>query len=514
MKADNSKASSRQRYYQSYISAKSSEQYIKLFESGKERLKVVVEESNAKVKSSYTIEDYLLYCDEVLGRKQIFTAKVDESKLKRYTELAIKLSKDAENSTLLDEFASLSEEILESGFQLSRDVAGIAAEKEPSKVKQHKDFKEGRLVESKTPKFRVRQLTKKPLLINPRDIKDKKQIEEVYLQSGVNYILASDVKVLLLTGEKLFSDINTQAVNVANASIESELHSNLLKRLTQYIKNIEGKNEEETVNELNDTAERMAKSLVNRWARYWVKNNENNYGSKEELFEEKGPIGYEELIDDLKVDIERMIPEDLTKPVDDILSIELEDFVEDANVMPVNTESDLTFESAKAFREEITNRRDEKEPVRDGKDNYAQKIGITSKYDIIDVIATIADMAEFFLGNLITQKAGGRGASPIFKTVNEDGVVNLNELETILKKHLDEIKRAIIDEMGIKMKEILEEHRHFYRASKIRRGSYKTAGAIGTTAGEDAYTGTTKRYTDDTKSIIDVLIDIKLMERI
>ena len=94
-KVDNSKASSRQRYYQSYISAKNSEKYVKMFDTGKLELQVSIPTSSVKPKSSYTIEDFLLYCDEVLGRKQIFTAKVDVSKLKRYTELAIKLSKNS-----------------------------------------------------------------------------------------------------------------------------------------------------------------------------------------------------------------------------------------------------------------------------------------------------------------------------------------------------------------------------------------------------------------------------------
>jgi hypothetical protein len=50
---------------------------------------------------------------------------------------------------------------------LSRDTI-TEAEKEAPKLRPHKDFKEGVLIESKTPKFKVKQLPKKPLLINQK----------------------------------------------------------------------------------------------------------------------------------------------------------------------------------------------------------------------------------------------------------------------------------------------------------------------------------------------------------
>jgi hypothetical protein len=62
------------------------------------------------------------------------------------------------------------------------------------------------------------------------------------------------------------------------------------------------------------------------------------------------------------------------------------------------------------------------------------------------------------------------------------------------------------------MKEIIEEHRYFYQANKIRRGYQKRAGGIGEIAGEDAYTGMRETLTGENKSLIDVLVEIKLLE--
>jgi hypothetical protein len=513
-KADNSKASSRQRYYQSYISAKNSEKYVKMFDTGKLELQVNVPTSSVKPKSSYTIEDFLLYCDEVLGRKQIFTTKVDVSKLKRYTELAIKLSKDSDDEKLIEEFTSLSREIEESGLQLSRDTI-TEAEKEAPKLRPHKDFKEGALIESKTPKFKVKQLPKKPLLINPSDVKSKKFIEDVYIQSGVNYILASDVKILLLTGENLFSDINTTAQATAEGNFKMELDNQIKRRLQIYLSNIEGKNESETANERESTVERIANSLVNKWGRQWAKDEGESFvelskDAKKDLFSEEGPMDYDELISALTSDVERVIEEDLNKPMDDVLQgVELEEFVEEANVKLVDTENDLMFDSIEDFKKEVVDRQDKEQPLTaEGKPNYLPKIGVTSKYDILDTIATIADMSYFFTGNFITAKLT---ENDIFKTL-KDGKVDLNELEPVLKKYLDEIKRAIIDGMQDKMKEIIEEHRYFYQANKIRRGYQKRAGGIGEIAGEDAYTGMRETLTGENKSLIDVLVEIKLLE--
>lgn len=513
-KADNSKASSRQRYYQSYISAKNSEKYVKMFDTGKLELQVNVPTSSVKPKSSYTIEDFLLYCDEVLGRKQIFTTKVDVSKLKRYTELAIKLSKDSDDEKLIEEFTSLSREIEESGLQLSRDTI-TEAEKEAPKLRPHKDFKEGVLIESKTPKFKVKQLPKKPLLINPTDVKNKKFIEDVYIQSGVNYILASDVKILLLTGEDLFSDINTTAQATAKDNFKMELDNQIKRRLQIYLSNIEGKDESEIANERENTVERIANSLVNKWGRQWAKDEGQSFvelskDAKKDLFSEQGPMDYDELISKLTVDVERVIKEDLNKPMDDVLQgVELEEFVEEANVKLVDTENDLMFDSIEDFKKEVVARVDTEQPLTaEGKTNYLPKIGVTSKYDILDTIATIADMYDFFTGNLIT---AGTTQNDIFKTL-KDGKVDLNELEPVLKKYLDEIKRAIIDGMQDKMKEIIEEHRYFYQANKIRRGYQMRAGGIGEIAGEDAYTGMRETLTGENKSLIDVLVEIKLLE--
>jgi hypothetical protein len=513
-KADNSKASSRQRYYQSYISAKNSEKYVKMFDTGKLELQVNVPTSSVKPKSSYTIEDFLLYCDEVLGRKQIFTTKVDVSKLKRYTELAIKLSKDSDDEKLIEEFTSLSREIEESGLQLSRDTI-TEAEKEAPKLRPHKDFKEGALIESKTPKFKVKQLPKKPLLINPSDVKSKKFIEDVYIQSGVNYILASDVKILLLTGENLFSDINTTAQATAEGNFKMELDNQIKRRLQIYLSNIEGKNESETANERESTVERIANSLVNKWGRQWAKDEGESFvelskDAKKDLFSEEGPMDYDELISALTSDVERVIEEDLNKPMDDVLQgVELEEFVEEANVKLVDTENDLMFDSIEDFKKEVVDRQDKEQPLTaEGKPNYLPKIGVTSKYDILDTIATIADMSYFFTGNFITAKLT---ENDIFKTL-KDGKVDLNELEPVLKKYLDEIKRAIIDGMQDKMKEIIEEHRHFYRATRIRRGYQKRAGGVGEIAGEDAYTGMRETLVGEKKGIIKTLLEIKLLE--
>ena len=478
-----------QDYYQSYISAKNSEKYVKMFDTGKLELQVNVPTSSVKPKSSYTIEDFLLYCDEVLGRKQIFTTKVDVSKLKRYTELAIKLSKDSDDEKLIEEFTSLSREIEESGLQLSRDTI-TEAEKEGGKAK-----------------FRVRQLPKKPLLINPRDIKNKKEIEDVYIQSGVNYILASDVKVLLLTGENLFSDINTTAQATAEDNFKMELDNQIKRRLQIYLNNIKGKNESEINNERESTVERIANSLVNKWGRQWARDEGQSFvelskDAKKDLFSEQGPMDYDELISDLTTDIERVIEEDLDKPMDDVIqSFELEDFVEEANVMPVDTEKDLVYESVSDFREDIVERLDKET------NQLIVPVGITSKYDVIDTITTIIRIVDFFTGNDV----GFKKSDPIYQTL-KDGKVDLEELEPILKKHLDEIKRAIVDGMQDKMKEIIEEHRYFYQANKIRRGYQKRAGGIGEIAGEDAYTGMRETLTGENKSIIDVLVEIKLLE--
>ena len=505
-KADNSKASSRQRYYQSYISAKNSEKYVKMFDTGKLELQVNVPTSSVKPKSSYTIEDFLLYCDEVLGRKQIFTTKVDVSKLKRYTELAIKLSKDSDDEKLIEEFTSLSREIEESGLQLSRDTI-TEAEKEAPKLRPHKDFKEGVLIESKTPKFKVKQLPKKPLLINPRDVKNKKFIEDVYIQSGVNYILASDVKILLLTGEDLFSDINITAQATAEDNFKMELDNQIKRRLQIYLRNIEGKNESEINNERESTVERIANSLVNKWGRQWARDEGQSFvelskDAKKDLFSEEGPMDYDELISKLTVDIERVIEEDLNKPMDDVLqNVDLFDFIEEANVMPVDTEKDLVYESVSDFREDIVERLDKET------NQLIVPVGITSKYDVIDTITTIIRIVDFFTGNDV----GFKKSDPIYQTL-KDGKVDLEELEPILKKHLDEIKRAIIDGMQDKMKEIIEEHRYFYQANKIRRGYQKRAGGIGEIAGEDAYTGMRETLTGENKSLIDVLVEIKLLE--
>ncbi len=478
-----------QDYYQSYISAKNSEKYVKMFDTGKLELQVSVPTSSVKPKSSYTVEDFLLYCDEVLGRKQIFTTKVDVSKLKRYTELAIKLSKDSDDEKLIEEFTSLSREIEESGLQLSRDTI-TEAEKEGDKVK-----------------FRVRQLPKQPLLINPRDIKNKKEIEDVYIQSGVNYILASDVKVLLLTGENLFSDINTTAQTTAEDNFKMELDNQIKRRLQIYLKNIEGKNESETANERESTVKRIANSLVNKWGRQWAKDEGQSFvelskDAKKDLFSEEGPMDYDELISALTSDVERVIEEDLNKPMDDVLqNVDLFDFIEEANVMPVDTEKDLVYESVSDFREDIVERLDKET------NQLVVPVGITSKYDVIDTITTVIRIVDFFTGNDV----GFKKSDPIYQTL-KDGKVDLKELEPILKKHLDEIKRAIIDGMQDKMKEIIEEHRYFYQANKIRRGYQKRAGGIGDIAGEDAYTGMRETLTGENKSLIDVLVDIKLLE--
>ena len=491
-KADNSRQGTGGQggqYYKSYISAKNSEKYVKMFDTGKLELQVNVPTSSVKPKSSYTIEDFLLYCDEVLGRKQIFTTKVDVSKLKRYTELAIKLSKDSDDEKLIEEFTSLSREIEESGLQLSRDTI-TEAEKEGGKAK-----------------FRVRQLPKKPLLINPRDIKNKKEIEDVYIQSGVNYILASDVKVLLLTGENLFSDINTTAQATAEDNFKMELDNQIKRRLQIYLNNIKGKNESEINNERESTVERIANSLVNKWGRQWARDEGQSFvelskDAKKDLFSEQGPMDYDELISDLTTDIERVIEEDLDKPMDDVIqSFELEDFVEEANVMPVDTEKDLVYESVSDFREDIVERLDKET------NQLIVPVGITSKYDVIDTITTIIRIVDFFTGNDV----GFKKSDPIYQTL-KDGKVDLEELEPILKKHLDEIKRAIVDGMQDKMKEIIEEHRYFYQANKIRRGYQKRAGGIGEIAGEDAYTGMRETLTGENKSIIDVLVEIKLLE--
>ena len=496
-RAESSKSGRHQDYYQSYISAKNSEKYVKMFDTGKLELQVNIPTSSVKPKSSYTIEDFLLYCDEVLGRKQIFTTKVDVSKLKRYTELAIKLSKDSDDEKLIEEFTSLSREIEESGLQLSRDTI-TEAEKEGGKAK-----------------FRVRQLSKKPLLINPRDVKNKKFIEDVYIQSGVNYILASDVKILLLTGEDLFSDINITAQATAEDNFKMELDNQIKRRLQIYLSNIEGKNESEINNEREKVVKKIADSLVNKWGRQWAKDEGQSFielskDVKKDLFSEEGPMDYDELISNLTIDIERVIEEDLNKPMDDVIqNVELEDFIEDANVKLVDTENDLMFDSIEDFKKEVVARVDTEQPLTaEGKTNYLPKIGVTSKYDILDTIATIADMYDFFTGKLIT---AGTTQNDIFKTL-KDGKVDLNELEPVLKKYLDEIKRAIIDGMQDKMKEIIEEHRYFYQANKIRRGYQKRAGGIGEIAGEDAYTGMRETLTGENKSLIDVLVEIKLLE--
>ena len=494
-KADNSKASSRQRYYQSYISAKNSEKYVKMFDSPESNIQIIVPQVNVKPKSSYTIEDFLLYCDEILGRKQIFTSKVDVSKLKKYADLLTQLDKieDKQSSqaiSLVEQIAPLENEIKESGLMISRKTVGATPEMEDGKVK-----------------YRVRQLPKKPLLINPRDIKNKKEIEDVYIQSGVNYILASDVKVLLLTGENLFSDINTTAQATAEDNFKMELDNQIKRRLQIYLNNIEGKNESEINNERESTVERIANSLVNKWGRQWARDEGQSFvelskDAKKDLFSEQGPMDYDELISDLTTDIERVIEEDLNKPMDDVLqNVDLEEFIEEANVMPVDTEKDLVYESVSDFREDIVERLDKET------NQLIVPVGITSKYDVIDTITTIIRIVDFFTGNDV----GFKKSDPIYQTL-KDGKVNLEELEPILKKHLDEIKRAIIDDMQDKMKEIIEEHRHFYRATRIRRGYQKRAGGIGEIAGEDAYTGMRETLVGEKKGIIKTLLEIKLLE--
>ena len=78
------------------------------------------------------------------------------------------------------------------------------------------------------------------------------------------------------------------------------------------------------------------------------------FEGKKDLFSEEGPMDYDELISKLTVDVERVIEEDLNKPMDDVLqNVELEKFVEEANVMPVDTEKDLVYESVSDFREDI-----------------------------------------------------------------------------------------------------------------------------------------------------------------
>ena len=494
-RAESSKSSRHQDYYQSYISAKNSEKYVKMFDSPESNIQIIIPQVTVKPKSSYTIEDFLLYCDEILGRKQIFTSKVDVSKLKKYADLLTQLDKieDKQSSqaiSLVEQIAPLENEIKESGLMISRKTVGATPEMEDGKVK-----------------YRVRQLPKKPLLINPRDIKNKKEIEDVYIQSGVNYILASDVKVLLLTGENLFSDINTTAQTTAENSFKMELDNQIKRRLQIYLSNIEGKNESETANERENTVERIANSLVNKWGRQWAKDEGQSFvelskDAKKDLFTEEGPMDYDELISKLTSDVERVIEEDLNKPMDDVLqNVDLFDFIEEANVMPVDTEKDLVYESVSDFREDIVERLDKET------NQLVVPVGITSKYDVIDTITTVIRIVDFFTGNDV----GFKKSDPIYQTL-KDGKVDLKELEPILKKHLDEIKRAIIDGMQDKMKEIIEEHRHFYRATRIRRGYQKRAGGIGEIAGEDAYTGMRETLVGEKKGIIKTLLEIKLLE--
>ena len=494
-RAESSRLSKFQRYYQSYVSAKNSEKYVKMFDSPESNIQIIIPQVTVKPKSSYTIEDFLLYCDEILGRKQIFTSKVDVSKLKKYADLLTQLDKieDKQSSqaiSLVEQIAPLENEIKESGLMISRKTVGATPEMEDGKVK-----------------YRVRQLPKKPLLINPRDIKNKKEIEDVYIQSGVNYILASDVKVLLLTGENLFSDINTTAQTTAENSFKMELDNQIKRRLQIYLSNIEGKNESETANERENTVERIANSLVNKWGRQWAKDEGQSFvelskDAKKDLFTEEGPMDYDELISKLTSDVERVIEEDLNKPMDDVLqNVDLFDFIEEANVMPVDTEKDLVYESVSDFREDIVERLDKET------NQLVVPVGITSKYDVIDTITTVIRIVDFFTGNDV----GFKKSDPIYQTL-KDGKVDLKELEPILKKHLDEIKRAIIDGMQDKMKEIIEEHRHFYRATRIRRGYQKRAGGIGEIAGEDAYTGMRETLVGEKKGIIKTLLEIKLLE--
>jgi len=192
----------------------------------------------------------------------------------------------------------------------------------------------------------------------------------------------------------------------------------------------------------------------------------------------------------------------LNKPMDDVLqNVDLFDFIEEANVMPVDTEKDLVYESVSDFREDIVERLDKET------NQLVVPVGITSKYDVIDTITTVIRIVDFFTGNDV----GFKKSDPIYQTL-KDGKVDLKELEPILKKHLDEIKRAIIDGMQDKMKEIIEEHRHFYRATRIRRGYQKRAGGIGEIAGEDAYTGMRETLVGEKKGIIKTLLEIKLLE--
>jgi hypothetical protein len=479
-----------------------------MFDSPESNIQIIIPQVTVKPKSRYTIEDFLLYCDEILGRKQIFTSKVDVSKLKKYADLLTQLDKieDKQSSkaiSLVEQIAPLENEIKESGLMISRKTVGATPEMEDGKVK-----------------YRVRQLPKKPLLINPRDIKNKKEIEDVYIQSGVNYILASDVKVLLLTGENLFSDINTTAQTTAENSFKMELDNQIKRRLQIYLSNIEGKNESETANEREKVVKRIADSLVNKWGRneykdlsveekYEMFGEEDEqpksfprFEGKKDLFSEEGPMDYDDLISKLTVDVERVIEEDLDKPMDDVLqNVELEKFVEEANVMPVDTEKDLVYESVSDFREDIVERLDKET------NQLVVPVGMTSKYDVIDTITTVIRIVDFFTGNDI----GFKKSDPIYQTL-KDGKVDLKELEPILKKHLDEIKRAIIDGMQDKMKEIIEEHRHFYRATRIRRGYQKRAGGVGEIAGEDAYTGMRETLVGEKKGIIKTLLEIKLLE--
>ena len=151
--------------------------------------------------------------------------------------------------------------------------------------------------------------------------------------------------------------------------------------------------------------------------------------------------------------------------MDDVLqNVDLFDFIEEANVMPVDTEKDLVYESVSDFREDIVERLDKET------NQLVVPVGITSKYDVIDTITTVIRIVDFFTGNDV----GFKKSDPIYQTL-KDGKVDLKELEPILKKHLDEIKRAII-------------------------------------AGEDAYTGMRETLTGENKSLIDVLVDIKLLE--
>ena len=85
-------------------------------------------------------------------------------------------------------------------------------------------------------------------------------------------------------------------------------------------------------------------------------------------------MDYDELISDLTTDIERVIEEDLNKPMDDVLqNVDLEEFIEEANVMPVDTEKDLVYESVSDFREDIVERLDKET------NQLIVPVGITSK---------------------------------------------------------------------------------------------------------------------------------------